>query len=194
MDTINESKLPYSIAIIKPDAHKDILAEMITKEIEDSGLVIAHRKDMVLSLEQAEEIYSEHSARPYFWASVKSLQGDKDSNYATVLVVESNEGPCIAKLQEIKGRSDMGGIRLKYRLLSKQELEEQGLFGNELIEELSKNRLHVPDTDEACKQLINKLLTDEEINELKERNPEFYKDLREIVKENKELKMLPPVR
>ena len=194
MQTTIESKLPYSIAIIKPDAHEDILAEMITKEIEDNGLAIAHRKDMVLSLEQAEEIYAEHADRPYFWASVKSLQGEKDSDYATVFVVESNEGPCLAKLQAIKGRSDMGGIRLKYRLFSRKELEEKGLSGDKLTEELSKNRLHVPDTDEASKQLINKLLTDEEINELKERNPEFYKDLREIVKENKELKMLPPAR
>lgn len=193
-DKDDKEKLPYSIAIIKPDAHRDILAETIIKDIKENGLDIAFVKDMVLSREQAEKIYSDHFNEPHFEASVKSLMGEKGCDYVTVLIVESKDGPSLEKIQEIKGRSDKGGIRLKLRVLSQKELEERGFSGDELKEELAKNRLHVPDSDELNRSLINMLLTSKEIKELIERRPEVYKELRQISEKNRELKMLPPVR
>ncbi len=190
----HKNSLPYSIVIIKPDAHRDILVETIIQDIKKGGLSIAHTKDMILSRRQAEEIYSEHSDEPHFEASIKSLLGRKDCNRVTVLVVESNGGPCLEKLQEIKGRSDKEGIRLKYRLFSREELERRGLSGEGLKEELANNRLHVPDSDECCRHLINMLLTDREIKELKEVRPEFYKELRQIFEEKEEPKILPHIR
>ena len=184
----------YSIAVIKPDAHRDVLTEIIIQDIKEGGLDIAYIKDMVVSKEQAEEIYSEHSNEPHFEASINSLQGEKGHNYVTVLVVESKEGSSLEKLQKIKGQSDKGGIRLKYRLLSRKELEEQGLSGDALTKELAKNRMHVPDSDELSRSLISTLLTNEEIKEIKESHPEFYKELRQISEKNKEPKMLPPIR
>ena len=47
----------YSIAIIKPDAHRDMMAEMIGRDLEEGGLDVIFRKDIVFSEVQAKIIY-----------------------------------------------------------------------------------------------------------------------------------------
>lgn len=161
----------YSIAIIKPDAHRDILVEMITEDIKQGGLDIVYAKDMSLSVEQAQKIYSDHINDPHFETCVKSLYGEKQHNCATILIIKSKNGHSLDKLQRIKGRADKDGIRLKYKLFSREEFEEKGYTGEGLKEELAKNRIHVPDSDELNIDLIKILLSDKEIKMLKEREP-----------------------
>lgn len=178
----------YTLTIIKPDAHKDILAEIIIQDLRASDFKIVFRKDIALSNELAEQIYREHKNDPNFEYAVKSLLGDEKNKFSTLIILKLLKGnDALEKIQEFKGRSDEGGIRLKYRFLSKQELEEKGYKEENLKKELAKNRLHTVDTHQRELEIIDMLLNESEKQDLKEREPEFYQELLEL-KENKEIR------
>lgn len=180
----------YSAVIIKPDAHRDMLAEMIIRDLENNGLVTIFRKDKILSREEAERIYTEHRNAEHYEASVRSIEGGKEGNTVTVLIVKSESGDALKLTNEIKGRSDAGGVRLKYRRFSKKELEELGYSGENLMLELAKNRLHVPNSDDRSLELINMMLSGKERDNLRLREPELYNELEGWKKENREIKLL----
>lgn len=181
-------KSSYTAALIKPDAHRDVIAEMITRDLQERDFDVIFRKDTVLTREQAEKIYAEHKGSQNFEQAVKSLLGTEKNKYSTVLILKllkEDDIDILVKAKEIRGKSNEGGIRFKYRILSEQELKEKGYEGEELKNELSKNRLHIPDSTHRALEMIDLLLNENEKLDLKEREPQLYHELREL-KENKE--------
>ena len=181
----------YCAIILKPDAHRDVLAEMIIQDLEANGLTTIFRKDKVLSTSEAEEIYLEHYDRPHYEASIKSIKGESDDLFVTILILKSKDGDAIANANKIKGISDVGGIRYKYRRFSKKDFEDMGYGGEELMTKLGENRLHVPDNDIRSLELIDRLLSNTEKEDIKEREPELIRELEAWRFENKEGMLIP---
>ena len=181
----------YSAVIIKPDAHRDVLVEMIIQDMENGGLVTIFRKDEVLSRKEAERIYAEHRGTPHYETSIRSVEGDKENRSVTFLILKSEVGDALKHTNQIKGRSDIGGVRFKYRRFSRKEMEDMGYSGENLMLELAKNRLHVPDSDYRSLGLINMMLSDSERENIRLREPELYKELEIWRNENREIKLLP---
>lgn len=182
------SLFPYAVAILKPDVYRDTLSEMIIDDIEQADFDIVFRKDVALSQNQAEGIYSKEKNSQYFKNAVKSLLGTEKNRFTTLLVLKfkKTEGDSIAAAQEIKGEVDRGGVRGKYFLRSKEILERMGFAYDDLEDELRKNRIHVPDTQAEVLEVINMLITEKEKMELGEREPELYRELTRV-RENREI-------
>lgn len=166
----------YSVVIIKPDAHKDILTEMILRDIEEGGLEIVLRKDLSLSEEQAEMIYrDEKNKEKQRYATKSLLLKEGEPSYVTVVIVKSAEGfSALAMARELKGKSGKSGIRSKYQLHTKEALIDKYETRHGLKSALAENRLHVPDTDDDALEIINSLMSLSEKSDLKERAPRLY--------------------
>jgi nucleoside diphosphate kinase len=183
-----ENHFSYAVAIIKPDAHRDVLAEMITRDFEEGGLSVVFRKDIVLSQTQAGEVYIKEPDQSKFHRAAKSLLGTDRDKFSTLVILKAkNGGEGVSIARDIKGKIGRGGIRDKYNLHTKDELEKMGLTGEELGSELSRNRLHVPDTDKEMLEIIDMFLIENERMELKDREPELYSELMRF-NENREIK------
>lgn len=180
----------YCAIILKLDTNRDILAEMIIRDLEDGGLITIFSKDKVLSLNEAEDIYLEHFGNPHYEASIKSIKGDNKNSFITLLILKSKDGEALRNANKIKGLSDAGGIRLKYRRFSKKELEDMGYSGEKLATKLAENRLHVPESDSRSMKLIEMLLSNSEKKDIKDGEPELYKELEKWRLENKEGKFV----
>ncbi len=173
-----ENNSSYAVAIIKLDAHRDVLSGMIMEDFEKEGFSIVLRKDIALSQVQAEKIYISGHDQPNFGNATRSLLGTERDKFSTFLILKNKENQeGLPKAQDIKGKVDSGGIRKKYNLYTKDELAKKGLAGEDLGNELSRNRLHVPDTNEEMFEIINLLLTENEKLELKNREPGLYGEL-----------------
>jgi len=160
------------------------MAEMIGRDLEEGGLDVIFRKDIVFSEVQAKIIYlKELEGHPNLSGAIKSILGTEKNNLSTILILKSKEGQNgLAKAVNIKGKVGKGGIRAKYNLYSREELESGGFTGDELSSELAKNRLHVPDTDSEAFEIMSMLLTEKDKNELKYREPELYNELERMIK------------
>lgn len=62
-----------TFSIIKPDATKRNITGKINSMIEAAGLKIIAQKRVILSKEQAEGFYAEHSQRPFFDGLIKFM-------------------------------------------------------------------------------------------------------------------------
>ena len=183
-----ENHSSYAVAIIKPDAHRDVLAGMITGDFEEEGFSVVFRKDIALSRVQAEKVYINEHDHSKFDRATNSLLGTDGDRFSTLVILKSKDGgEGVLKAQNVKGKIGQGGIREKYNLHTKDELEKMGLTEEGLGGELSRNRLHVPDTDEEMFEVLNMLLTENERMELKDREPELYSELMRF-NENREIK------
>jgi nucleoside diphosphate kinase len=161
---------------------------MITKDFEEEGFSVVFRKDIVLSQTQAEGIYIKEHDRPTFNEATQSLLGTDRDRFSTLIILKSEDnGKGLLKAQKVKGKIGSGGIREKYNIHTKDELERMGLVGGELGNELAKNRLHVPDTDREMFEIMSMLLTEKERAELRDREPELYDELIKF-NENREIK------
>src|SRR3990167_8301646 len=106
------NNFPYAVVIIKPDAHRDILSEMIVKDFEEGGFAVVFRKDIVLSQVQAEQIYSKEHNQPTFNDATRSLLGTNKDKFSTLIILktaDNNNG--LLRAREVKGKVGLGGIR-----------------------------------------------------------------------------------
>ena len=168
----------YSVVIIKPDAHKDMLVEMILDDFKNNGLNIVFHKDLVLSREQAETIYKGESGKETYEHAIKSIMPTEGSINVTMAIIKSkNEVSALNIAHEVRGKSGKSGVRSKYQVYTKDELRKKNISENEILSNLAKNRLHVPDTDREAMELIDLLTTPAEKDDIKEREPQLYKEL-----------------
>ena len=167
----------YAIAIIKPDAFRDYLSEMIISDFEKAGLSVIFRKEMILNEPKAKAIYSEHQISKSYHFGIKSLLLEDNLGNrlpCMLLILQSNtENNALQEAQKAKGRTDKDGIRAKYRKYFWYELEKMGYSGDELKLMLSRNRLHVPTNYEAIARVLTTLLTEKDIESITSRAPEF---------------------
>ena len=122
-----------SLVLIKPDAVRRNLIGAIIKMYEDQGLVIEELKKLTPQLEQAEEHYAEHSARPFYPGLIESiLSGD------VVAMVVSGED-AIARIRQVNGATDPGKA---------EPGTIRALYGLELPD----NSVHASDSPESAQR------------------------------------------
>lgn len=177
----------YSAVIIKPDAIRDSLSEMIIGDLEQAGLSVVYRRELILKREVAEQLYAKHLATelgqeryPYAVESLL-LEDVLGNQYPCVfLILKSKEPNALTLTQEAKGRADKSGIRAKYRIFFWYELEHMGITGDELKIRLSQNRLHIPDSYEGVKNTIKTLVNKKDISYIEENNLDLARVIKSI--------------
>ena len=113
-----------TLSIIKPDATKRNLTDIINKIIENNGLRIIAQKKLKLSVEQAKKFYEVHSDKSFYNDLIEYMTSES-------VVVQILEGDnAITKYREIMGSTDPkeaseGTIRKKVAI-SKQENSVHG--------------------------------------------------------------------
>lgn len=167
------------VIIIKPDATREFLTEMIIRDFENAGVSILLRKDLCFKEEDIPTIYPECVKLERYPSIVKSITGDYEEGGcpSTLLIATCNEGNIHHFLRELKGKSDSHGIRRKYLHHFWYELEKMGYSGERLRDELAKNRLHAPDNFETCLEIMRHFLTPAEKQELFFRDKELYRTI-----------------
>lgn len=163
----------FTIMFIKPDAVRDGLIDQIVGDFLEAGLIPVFSKPMELTWDQAMIIYRDHMDNPNYEFAVRSLIEEEDCKESLFLFLKNENGDTLAKAQETKGRADKNGVRAKYRRYLWSELKEKGIEGDELKTMLSRNRVHVPDSDDHVCEIIGLLLSESELREIMEANPEL---------------------
>ena len=113
-----------TLSIIKPDATKRNLTDIINKIIENNGLRIIAQKRLKLSVEQAKKFYEVHKNKSFYNDLIEYMTSES-------VVVQILEGDnAITKYREIMGSTDPkeaaeGTIRKKVAI-SKQENSVHG--------------------------------------------------------------------
>ena len=109
----------FGMILIKPDAHRDFLSEMIIRDLEAEGAQIVLRKDVAISRDQATRIYRELAGDEKLEIAAETLSGNEKNRFATLVVVKfEGDKPAQELLVELKGKADKSGIRKKYLLHS----------------------------------------------------------------------------
>lgn len=166
----------YSITMIKPDAHRDYLSQMIIADLEEAGLCVVYRKEMRLEPHEAESTYEEHRDSinyPYMVESLLLKDGYGEQYPCMLLVLKTESDNALELNQKVKGQADKSGIRAKYRMYFWHELEEMGYHGEDLSLILARNRLHVPDDHDMMVEILGLLLTEKDIEKIAEREGEL---------------------
>jgi len=120
-----------TLSIIKPDAVKKGYTEQICTKIEDSGLDIVLKKELLLTRNEAEGFYAEHKGKPFFEALI---------NFMT-------SGPVQVQVLEGKGaisryRSLMGSTNPKEA--------DPGTLRHDFAESIDANAVHGSDSLESA--------------------------------------------
>ena len=120
-----------TLSIIKPDAVKKGYTEQICTRIEDSGLDIVLKKELLLTRNEAEGFYAEHKGKPFFEALI---------NFMT-------SGPVQVQVLEGKGaisryRSLMGSTNPKEA--------DPGTLRHDFAESIDANAVHGSDSIESA--------------------------------------------
>ena len=120
-----------TLSIIKPDGVKKGYTEQICARIEDSGLDIVLKKELLLTRNQAEGFYAEHKGKPFFEALI---------NFMT-------SGP--VQVQVIEGKEAI----LRYRSLmgsTNPREADPGTLRHDFAESIDANAVHGSDSLESA--------------------------------------------
>ena len=120
-----------TLSIIKPDAVKKGYTEQICARIEDSGLDIVLKKELLLTRNQAEGFYAEHKGKPFFEALIKFMT----SGPVQVQVIEGKEAI-------LRYRSLMGSTNPKEA--------DPGTLRHDFAESIDANAVHGSDSLESA--------------------------------------------
>ena len=120
-----------TLSIIKPDAVKKGYAEQICTRIEDSGLDIVLKKELLLTRNQAEGFYAEHKGKPFFEALINFMT----SGPVQVQVIEGKEAI-------LRYRSLMGSTNPKEA--------DPGTLRHDFAESIDANAVHGSDSLESA--------------------------------------------
>lgn len=173
LEDMIENKSKFTIIFIKPDAINDGLVNQIVSDLIGAGLRLVHIKPVELNLDQATFIYRDHSGSPNFKFAIDSIMSEGQCKTTLFLLVKHKEKDALTVAQEAKGRADVNGIRAKYRRYHRQELVKKGILGDGLKTLMSRNRLHIPDSNEHVGRILEIVLKPEELGALTKLDPEF---------------------
>ena len=120
-----------TLSIIKPDAVKKGYTEQICARIEDSGLDIVLKKELLLTRNQAEGFYAEHKGKPFFEALINFMT----SGPVHVQVIEGKEAI-------LRYRSLMGSTNPKEA--------DPGTLRHDFAESIDANAVHGSDSLESA--------------------------------------------
>ena len=120
-----------TLSIIKPDAVKKGYTVQICARIEDSGLDIVLKKEILLTRNQAEGFYAEHKGKPFFEALINFMT----SGPVQVQVIEGKEAI-------LRYRSLMGSTNPKEA--------DPGTLRHDFAESIDANAVHGSDSLESA--------------------------------------------
>ncbi len=124
-----------TLSIIKPDATRRNLTGKINAKFEDAGLRIVAQKRIQLSLQQAQQFYAVHSARPFFGELTEFMA----SGPVVVQVLEGENAV-------LKNREVMGATNPKDAA--------PGTIRAEFAESVGENSVHGSDAPETAREEI----------------------------------------
>lgn len=155
-------KAEYAVVLIKPDAVRDILEEMIIRDLRvGAGIRVIFRKYWHIKRHITPLIYPDWVDKLEFPAMTNNLmQGP-----LLFLVVERH-GDVYASLRETKGKMNQGGLRLKYRTRSIEEWQALGYSGQALRDKIAENRLHTTDNLAETVSLCSLAMRSSDIEEI----------------------------
>ncbi len=122
-----------TLSIIKPDAVKKGYTEQICTRIEDSGLDIVLKKELLLTRNQAEGFYAEHKGKPFFEALINFMT----SGPVQVQVLEGKEA--ISKYRSLMGstnpkEADPGTLRHDFA----ESIDANAVHGSDSLESAAR--------------------------------------------------------
>ena len=122
-----------TLSIIKPDAVKKGYAELICTRIEDSGLDIVLKKELLLTRNEAEGFYAEHKGKPFFEALINFMT----SGPVQVQVLEGKEA--ISKYRSLMGstnpkEADPGTLRHDFA----ESIDANAVHGSDSLESAAR--------------------------------------------------------
>ena len=120
-----------TLSIIKPDAVKKGYAEQICARIEDSGLDIVLKKELLLTRNEAEGFYAEHKGKPFFEALINFMT----SGPVQVQVLEGKEA--ISRYRSLMGSTN-------------PKEAEPGTLRHDFSESIDANAVHGSDSLESA--------------------------------------------
>ena len=122
-----------TLSIIKPDAVKKGYTEQICARIEDYGLDIVLKKELLLTRNQAEGFYAEHKEKPFFEALINFMT----SGPVQVQVLEGKEA--ISRYRSLMGstnpkEADPGTLRHDFA----ESIDANAVHGSDSIESAAR--------------------------------------------------------
>ena len=122
-----------TLSIIKPDAVKKGYTEQICSRIEDSGLDIVLKKELLLTRNQAEGFYAEHKGKPFFEALINFMT----SAPVQVQVLEGKEA--ISRYRSLMGstnpkEADPGTLRHDFA----ESIDANAVHGSDSLESAAR--------------------------------------------------------
>lgn len=131
----------YAVVLIKPDAIRDVLEELILRDLrEGTGITFVFRKFWRVTEKLAKLIYSAWEEKSEFPSMVHNITRDN-----SLFIVVRGDNTIYESLTGVKGKMNQGGLRLKYRTRSIEEWQALGYSGRELQNKIAENRLHTTD-------------------------------------------------
>ena len=120
-----------TLSIIKPDAVQKGYTEDICTRIEESGLKIINKRQVLLSREQAEGFYDEHKGKPFFEALINFMT----SGPVQVQIIEGDEA--ISRYRSLMGNTN-------------PEEANPGTLRHDFAESIDANAVHGSDSVESA--------------------------------------------
>ena len=120
-----------TLSIIKPDAVKKGYTEQICARIEDSGLDIVLKKELLLTRNEAEGFYAEHKGKPFFEA----------------LIYFMTSGP--VQVQVLEGKAAISRYRSLMGSTNPKEADP-GTLRHDFAESIDANAVHGSDSLESA--------------------------------------------
>ena len=125
-----------TLSIIKPDAVKAGHTDAINLMIESSGLKILQRKELNLTIEQAEKFYAVHSDKPFY----KDL-----CNFMT-------SGPIVVQMLEGKNAVE---LYRKVMGVTNPDKAEENTIRKKFATSIQENAVHGSDSEENALKELN---------------------------------------
>lgn len=163
----------YAVLLIKPDAVRDILEEVLIQDICLSANVeVIFRKYWKINNETARLIYPEWVERQEFTSMAYNIT----QGYSLFTLV-SGSWNIYESLKRVKGKMNCGGIRLKYRTHSIDEWISLGYLGRDLQNKVAENRIHTTDNLSDTLFLCALALDPDDVSLLEKIAPQFILNL-----------------
>lgn len=184
-----DNKNKYAFMVLKPDALRRFLDINIIQKLPKKKLEIVKQKMLKMTEKQAATIYAEKLQENYYPLLEKFLV----ENPSICLILKSTEGT-IKKSQEFKDE-----IRKKFKIfnfeVADKDLELLKAGRHPKQEEITRamaleNLIHAANNFREVYESTNSIFSEEEIQEIKELEPELYQlflEYRRETEKNKEI-------
>ncbi len=167
----------YTLFVLKPDAIDQALDPIMINDLEEAGLTVVKHKLLHLTPEQAAVLYSEKERYNYFSQLVSFMA----SSQSFFLLIKFNHDTEADIVIEAKKYRDWARLHLKldnYEL-TESDMRQLAMGTHPLQAEITttmalRNLIHVPDDLESVMPLLAELFTEDDIDELENREPELH--------------------